>query len=75
MVQFLSIIFLGGDFFNFCWVFQKFPFFVSLCINGNITHQKLFDCTKIVELGNLGRFLYKIKFYCAKLNEEISRGC
>ena len=31
MVQFLcqKIFFL--DFFNFCWVFQKFPFFVSLC--------------------------------------------
>ena len=28
MVQFLSIIFFL-DFFNFCWVFQKFPFFVS----------------------------------------------
>ena len=31
MVQFLSIIFFL-DFFNFCWVFQKFTFFVSLCI-------------------------------------------
>ena len=31
MVQFLSIIFFFV-FFNFCWVFQKFPFFVSLCI-------------------------------------------
>jgi len=31
MVQFLSIIFFLLDFFNFCWVFQKFPFFcVSL---------------------------------------------
>jgi len=29
MVQFLSIIFFSLDFFNFCWVFQKFPFFVS----------------------------------------------
>ena len=27
MVQFLSIFF-GGDFFNFCWGFQKFPFFL-----------------------------------------------
>jgi hypothetical protein len=27
MVQFLSIIFFFFDFFNFCWVFQKFPFF------------------------------------------------
>ena len=26
MVQFLSIFFFL-DFFNFCWVFQKFPFF------------------------------------------------
>ena len=31
MLQFLSIFFLL-DFFNFCWVFQKFPFFVSSCI-------------------------------------------
>ena len=27
MVQFLSITFLLLNFFNFCWVFQKFPFF------------------------------------------------
>ena len=27
MVQFLSINFFFVDFFNFCWVFQKFPFF------------------------------------------------
>ena len=27
MVQFLSINFFLLDFFNFCWVFQKFPFF------------------------------------------------
>ena len=27
MVQFLSIIFFL-DFLNFCWVFQKFPFFL-----------------------------------------------
>jgi len=34
MVQFLSINFLFLDFFNFCWVFQKFPFFiVSPCIS------------------------------------------
>ena len=33
MVQFLSINFFFLDFFNFSWVFQKFPFFVSLCIN------------------------------------------
>ena len=36
MVQFLSIIFFFLDFFNFCWVFQKFPFFfVSSCIKIN----------------------------------------
>ena len=27
MVQFLSIKLFFLDFFNFCWVFQKFPFF------------------------------------------------
>jgi len=31
MVQFLSSFFLL-DSFNFCWVFQRFPFFVSPCI-------------------------------------------
>ena len=30
MVQFLSINFFFLDFFNFCWVFQKFPFFLCL---------------------------------------------
>ena len=29
MVQFLSINFFFLDFFNFCWVFQKFPFFCA----------------------------------------------
>ena len=29
MVQFLSINFFFLDFFHFCWVFQKSPFFVS----------------------------------------------
>ena len=34
MVQFLSINFFFLDFFNFCWVFQKFPFFcVTLYID------------------------------------------
>ena len=28
MVQFLSIYFFFLDFFNFCWGFQKFPFFL-----------------------------------------------
>ena len=32
MVQFLSINFFFLDFFNFCWVFQKFPFLLSPCI-------------------------------------------
>ena len=32
MVQFLTINFYFLDFFNFCWGFQKFPFFVSPCI-------------------------------------------
>ena len=36
MVQFLSINIFFLDFFNYCWVFQKFPFFcvtlyISLC--------------------------------------------
>ena len=33
MVQFLSINFIFLDFYNFCWVFQNFPFFVSPCIS------------------------------------------
>ena len=28
MVQFLSKFFFFWDFFNFCWVFQKLPFFL-----------------------------------------------
>ena len=28
MVEFLSINFFFLDFFNFCWVFPKFPFFL-----------------------------------------------
>jgi len=33
MVQFLSIKFFFFDFFNFCWVFQKFPFFCVTLYN------------------------------------------
>ena len=36
MVQFLSINFFFLDFFNFCWVFQKFPFF---CVNLYVYNQ------------------------------------
>jgi len=43
MVQFVLIIFFL-DFFNFCWVFQKFPFFVSLCIMGSLSYMpSVFD--------------------------------
>ena len=42
MVQFLSIIFFFLDFFNFCWVFQKFPFF---CVTLYIVNSKV--CSKI----------------------------
>ena len=35
MVQFLSIIFFSLDFFNFCWIFQKFPFF---CVTLNMLY-------------------------------------
>ena len=34
MDQFLSIVFFSFlDFFNFCWVFQKFPFFFVTLYN------------------------------------------
>ena len=33
MLQFLSINFFFLDFFNFCWVFQKFPFFCVTLYN------------------------------------------
>ena len=37
MVQFLSINFFFLNFFNFCWVFQNFRFFVSPCAyNSNV---------------------------------------
>ena len=39
MVQFLSINFFFLDFFNFCWVFQKFPFF---CVTLYITYKAFF---------------------------------
>ena len=46
MVQFLSIIFLL-DFFNFCWVFQKFPFFcVSLYMHALL--HVFVNCVKFV---------------------------
>ena len=41
MVQFLSIIFFFLDFFNFCWVFQKFPFF---CVTLYKYFTLLFKC-------------------------------
>ena len=36
MFQFLSKCFL--DFFNFCWVFQKFPFFCVTLYNLDFQH-------------------------------------
>ena len=41
MVQFLSIIFFL-DFFNFCWVFQKFPFLcVTLYLKNHTAHANI----------------------------------
>jgi len=46
MVQILSIIFFL-DFFNFCWVFQTFPFFVSLCtLKEKKNHNDKFSVSK-----------------------------
>ena len=40
MVQFLSVNLFLLDFFNFCWVFQKFTFFVSPCNILNLREMK-----------------------------------
>ena len=45
MVQFLSINFFFLDFFNFCWVFQKFPFF---CVT---LYLKMFRVTRPLKVG------------------------
>ena len=69
MVQFLSIIFFFFDFFNFCWGFQKFPFFCvtlylhhimpcqATCAVAYITSliQPLHTRTKGSTLGKCGR--------------------
>ena len=49
MVQFLSMIFFFLDFFNFCWGFQKFPFFfVSLCILSYLRQEFLLQELKAI---------------------------
>jgi len=53
MVHFLSINFFL-DFFNFCWVFQKFPFFCVTLYNVRRVRSELF----------LKPFP---KFYCGKI--------
>ena len=65
MVQFLSINFFFLDFFNFCWVFQKFPFFVSICIKG-VHSIKVGCCDLGREVGygvKLGIFLFGNAFF------------
>ena len=54
MVQFLSIIFFFLDFFNFCWGFQKFPFF---CV---ILYKK--KCSKEMEIFIFGYLSYVVLF-------------
>ena len=51
MVQFLSINFFFLDFFNFCWVFQKFPFFCVILYNTDTFHLPLVKDINTVLLG------------------------
>jgi len=64
MVQFLSINFFL-DFFNFCWVFQKFSFFVSLCITG----VKHLDAIRENKKGY--SVTYVSQFYCCQYSRSI----
>jgi len=47
MAQFLSINFFFWDFLNFCWVFQKFPFFL---------------CHSVLETNFSAYLLFEVKF-------------
>ena len=44
------------DFFNFCWVFQNFPFFVSLCTNT----QRLLPCANL--------YCYQSRAVCSSIS-------
>ena len=57
MVQFLSIIFFLVDFFNFCWVFQKFPFFYVTLYKP--VWKKHFE-DQFIDATRTVRFLYSI---------------
>ena len=77
MVQFLSINFFL-DFFNFCWVFQKIPFFVSLCIWGlvvNATPSPLYSRVRyllpiLLEAGWVTQHLQEINIHVPRRNSN-----
>jgi len=77
MVQFLSINFFL-DFFNFCWVFQKIPFFVSLCIWGlvvNATPSPLYSrviylLPILLEAGWVTQHLQEINIHVPRRNSN-----
>ena len=54
MFQFLSIIFFFLDFFNFCWVFQTFPFL----------------CVTLYNKTNLSRFISVCNFLISLCHER-----
>ena len=68
MVQFLSIIFFFLDFFNFCWGFQKVPFFVSLCIRYSFLISGKYHTRQLSGHGGDG---YR-SFYCICLSMQLT---
>ena len=59
MVHFLSIFFFFLDFFNFCCVFQKFPFFCVTCIWDTAgIHLRILDLELDVGEPNLIRLFW-----------------
>ena len=59
MVQLLSIIFFL-DFFNFCWVFQKFPFFLCHSVKRRLISalECLTDQVANTAYGTVGKTLF-----------------
>ena len=64
MVQFLSIYFFFLDFFNFCWVFQKFTFFcVTLYITYVLSTQNATKISVLVTSSSYTNVVFKHKAF------------
>ena len=44
-----------------------------LSVNEEVAHKKIISCTKVTELKNLGKFLYKLK--CRLVNQVKKAVC